>query len=151
MLVVSPWLWAQTHPFTVTSWLKGPQNTIELLVQPCRGLSTDLTHYATVAGETLVSFCALFTGPHGMSEDIRHYESILVIVSGFGIAAAIPYMKKMIYGYYTWTIKARWLHLVWQVELRAEITAAEHLLNNLLEDDHKDHGYIYITMLRDSL
>lgn len=120
-------------------------------MQPCRGLSADLARYATVAGETPVSFCALFTGPHGRSEDVRHYESILVIASGFGIAAAIPYMKLMIYGYYTRTIKARRLHLVWQVGSRAEITAAEHLLNNLLEDDHKDHGYVCITMLRDSL
>lgn len=120
-------------------------------MQPCRGLSADLTCYATVARETPVSFCALFTGPHGRSEDVRHYESILVIASGFGIAAAIPYMKLMIYGYYTRTIKARRLHLVWQVGSRAEITAAEHLLNNLLEDDHKDHGYVRITMLRDSL
>lgn len=148
---VSLWSWAQTHPFIVTSWSKGPRNTIELLVQPCRGLSADLARYATVAGETPVSFCALFTGPHGRSEDVRHYESILVIASGFGIAAAIPYMKSMIYGYYTRTIKARRLHLVWQVGSRAEITAAEHLLNNLLEDDHKDHGYVRITMLRDSL
>jgi NAD(P)H-flavin reductase len=109
---VSPWLWAQAHPFTVTSWSKGPWNTIELLMQPCCGLSTDLAHYTTVARETLVSFCALFTGPHGMSEDVRHYESILVIISRFGIAAAIPYMKKTIYSYYTQTIKAHQLHLV---------------------------------------
>ncbi|KAF7133644.1 hypothetical protein CNMCM5793_004952 [Aspergillus hiratsukae] len=142
MPAVSLWSWAQTHPFTVTSWAKGPQNTMELLVQPCRGLSAHLARYATKAGETSVSFFALFTGPHGMSEDVRHYESILVIASGFGIAAAIPYMKKMIYGYYTRTLEARRLHLVWQVESRAEITGAEHLLNNLLEDDYKDYGYI---------
>lgn len=33
----------------------------------------------------------------------------------------------------------------------AKITTTKHLLNNLLEDDHKDHGYVCITMLQDSL
>lgn len=120
-------------------------------MQPCRGISADLARYATVDRETPVSFYALFTSPHRRSEDVRYYKSILMITSGFGITAAIPYMKLMIYGYYTRTIKARWLHLVWQVGLRAKITATEHLLNNLLKDDHKDHGYVCITMLQDSL
>lgn len=89
---------------------------MELLVQPRSGLSADLVSHASVAAESSVSFLALFTGPHGTSEDVSQYESALFIASGFGIAAAIPYLKKMIYGYNTCTLQIRRLHLVWQVE-----------------------------------
>ncbi|KAH2362573.1 hypothetical protein KXV98_004922 [Aspergillus fumigatus] len=139
---VSLWSWTQTHPFTVTSWSQSAQDTLELLVQPRRGLSADLLRYAPVAPESSMSFSALFTGPHGTSEDVSHYESVLVIASGFGIAAAVPYLKKMIYGYNTCTSQVRRLHLVWQVESIGEVAAAQSLLNNLLEDDIVDEGYI---------
>ncbi|KAL4780128.1 hypothetical protein BJX76DRAFT_59413 [Aspergillus varians] len=134
--------WMQTHPFTVTSWSKGRQDTMELFLQPRRGLTADLRRYAPAAAEGSVSFLALFTGPHGTNEDVGHYESVLVVASGFGIAAAIPYLKKMIYGYNTCTSHVRRLHLVWQVEAADEMTAALTLINNLLEDDIMDEGYI---------
>ncbi|KAA8652089.1 ferric reductase family protein [Aspergillus tanneri] len=139
---VSLWAWTQTHPFTVTSWSRGRQEAMELLVQPRRGLSADLIRHSPAVVESSVSFLALFTGPHGTSEDVGHYESILVVASGFGIAAAIPYLKKMIYGYNTCTSQVRRLHLVWQVESMGEIVAAQGLLNNLLKDDIMDEGYI---------
>ncbi|THC89974.1 hypothetical protein EYZ11_010563 [Aspergillus tanneri] len=138
---VSLWAWTQTHPFTVTSWSRGRQEAMELLVQPRRGLSADLIRHSPAVVESSVSFLALFTGPHGTSEDVGHYESILVVASGFGIAAAIPYLKKMIYGYNTCTSQVRRLHLVWQVESMGEIVAAQGLLNNLLKDDIMDEGY----------
>lgn len=112
----SLWSWTQTHPFTVTSWSRGRQDTMELLIQPRRGLSAELIRHASVAAESSVSFLALFTGPHGTSEDVSQYESALLITSGFGVAAAIPYLKKMIYGYNTCTLQIRRLHLVWQVK-----------------------------------
>jgi NAD(P)H-flavin reductase len=116
MLSVSLWSWVQKHPFTVILWSKCTQDTIELLVQPCHGLTTDLLCYAPVAVQSSVSFLALFTGPHGTSEDVSQYESIIVIASRYGITAAIPYLKKLIYRYNTCTSQVRRLHLVWQVE-----------------------------------
>ncbi|KAL2846614.1 hypothetical protein BJY01DRAFT_173064 [Aspergillus pseudoustus] len=134
--------WMQTHPFTVVSWSRDRQDAIELLLQPCDGLSANLVGYAPAAKESSISFLALFTGPHGLVKDVSHYESVLVITSGFGIAAAIPYLKKMIYGYNTCTSQVRRLHLVWEVESVGEMTVALALLNNLLEDDIMDNGYI---------
>ncbi|BAE66179.1 unnamed protein product [Aspergillus oryzae RIB40] len=116
--------WMQTHPFTVTSWSRDHQDTMELLVQPRHGLTADLLRYAPTVAEGSVSFLAFFTGPHGISEHVDRYESVLVIASGFGIATV------------------RRLHLVWQVELISEIIAAQDLLNNLLKDDIMDDGYI---------
>lgn len=108
---------------------------MELLVQPRRGLSADLLSHVSVAAQSSVSFLALFTGPHGMSEDVSQYESVLLVTSGFGVAAAIPYLKKMIYGYNTCTSQVRRLHLVWQVESIDEMAAAFYLVNKLLMDD----------------
>ncbi|KAF7712893.1 Cell surface metalloreductase [Penicillium ucsense] len=139
---VGLWSWAQTHPFTVTSWSRGKQNTMELLVQPRRGMTSNLLRYATVAPDSSVSLFALFTGPHGKSVDVGQYETALMIASGFGIAATIPYLKKMIYGYNTCTLQIRRLHLVWQIESIEMTTPAQSLLNALLEDDIIDKGYI---------
>ncbi|CEL09504.1 hypothetical protein ASPCAL12639 [Aspergillus calidoustus] len=139
---ISLWSWTQTHPFTVTSWSKSRQDIVELLVRPRNGLNADLLRYASVGAESSISFLALFTGPHGVSEEVSQYESILVVASGSGIAVVIPYLKKMIYGYNTCTSQVRRLHLVWQVESVDMMTPALALINNLLKDDIMDDGYI---------
>ena len=89
---------------------------MDLLLQSRGSISTELLRQARAVNEASVSYLALFSGPHGISEPIDHYETVLVIASGFGIAAVIPYLKKMIYGYNTCTCQIRRLHFVWQVE-----------------------------------
>jgi NAD(P)H-flavin reductase len=64
----------------------------------------------------------MFTGPHGTSEIVDGFETVLLIASGFGIAVTIPYLKKMIHGYNTCTLHVRRLHLVWQIESIGEKT-----------------------------
>ncbi|KAL4860883.1 hypothetical protein BDV12DRAFT_204602 [Aspergillus spectabilis] len=121
--------WMQTHPFTVTSWSPGKQDTLDLLVQPRRGLSKDFLRYAKAARDSSVSFFALISGPHGISENVSYYETALVVASGFGSAAVIPYVKKMIYGYNACTSQIRRVHLVWQVESKAVANSAQEQLN----------------------
>lgn len=144
--------WMQTHPFTVTSWSKGKQDTMELLVKPRRGLTADLARYAPTderSEGSSISCLAFITGPHGVSEEVSHYESILLLASGCGVAGAIPYLKKAIYGYNTCTSQIRRLHLVWQVESIDEMSAALTLLNRLLKDDIVDGGYVGIASTRE--
>jgi hypothetical protein len=119
---------------------------MELLVQPCRGLTADILRYVPAAAGSSISFLALFTGPHGTSEDVSQYESILLLASGSGIAVALPYLKKMIYGYNTCTSQVRRLHLVWQVESVDKMSAALTLINKLLKDDIIDDGYVRIAL-----
>lgn len=113
---VSWWSWTQTHPFIITSWSRGRQDTLKLLVQPRNGFSADLVRHGALPTDSSVSFLALFTGPHGLTEDVDPYETTLIIATGFGIATSIPYLKKMIHGYNTCTSHTRRLHLVWQVD-----------------------------------
>jgi NAD(P)H-flavin reductase len=136
--------WMQTHPFTVTSWSRGKQDTMELLVEPRTGFTADILRHAPDAAGSSLSFLAFFTGPHGVSEKASDYESILVLTSGSGIAVAIPYLKKMIYGYNTCTSQVRRLHLVWQVESVDKMTPALSLINKLLKDDIVDDGYVCV-------
>jgi hypothetical protein len=79
-------------------------------------MTSNFLRCATVVPGSSVSLLALFTGPHGTSEDVSQYETALMIASGFGIAATLPYLKKMIYGYNTCALQVRRLHLVWQIE-----------------------------------
>jgi NAD(P)H-flavin reductase len=107
---------AQTHPFTITSWSRGQQTTLDLYVNARRGLSATLLDRAQRAPDGSVSFTAFVTGPHGISEPVNQYKSVLLIASGSSIATVISYLKKLIYGYNTSTCQTRWAHLVWQLE-----------------------------------
>jgi len=41
--------------------------------------------------------------------------NILMVASGFGIAARLPYLKQLIHGYNAREVRARRIYLVWQV------------------------------------
>lgn len=54
-------------------------------------------------------------GPFGLSKLVDLYESVLLIASGPGIAAVLPYIKKLFNGHNTSTNGTRRVHLVWQL------------------------------------
>lgn len=108
--------WAQTHPFIITSWSRTEQGVLDLLVEPRGGLTKTLVYQAHAAPKSNFSSLALYSGPHGISECVDKYESVLLVASGAGIAAIIPYAKKLIHGYNTCTSHVRRMHLIWQVE-----------------------------------
>ncbi|PGG98896.1 hypothetical protein GX51_06543 [Blastomyces parvus] len=132
--------WMQTHPFMVTSWPPGKQDVLELFAQTRRGLTAKLQARAAVDGSA--SFSVFVSGPHGLSEPVSQYETVLAIVSGFGIASVLSYLKQLLHGYNTSTSSIRRVHLVWQVETLDIAIAAQPLLNSLLVDDVLDNGYI---------
>lgn len=105
--------WMQTHPFMVTSWSPGKQQTLELLVQARRGLTGVLHRRATDEGHA--SFTTFVIGPHGSSEPVDQYESVFAVASGFGIAGVIPYLKQALHGYNTCTSRVRRIHFVWEL------------------------------------
>jgi hypothetical protein len=38
----------------------------------------------------------MFSGPHGTDVSMDKYKSVLMAASGFGIAAVLPHLKKLI-------------------------------------------------------
>ena len=46
---------------------------------------------------------------------VDEYESVLMIASGFGIAAQLPYLKRLIHGHNAREVRARQILLVWEI------------------------------------
>lgn len=111
---VSFWSFLQTHPFMVISWAAKEQDTLDLLIEPQRGLTRELLYHAK-KGYT-INPIVMFTGPHGRDIVMDDFNSILMVASGFGIAAHLPHLKKLIYGYNARAVRARRIHLVWQIK-----------------------------------
>lgn len=152
---VSFWSFLQTHPFTVVSWAATAQDTLDLLIEPRRGLTRELLNHAKRS--YTINPIVMFSGPHGMDLAKDRYESVLMVASGFSIAALLPYLKKLIHGYNARMGRARRIHIVWQISSRGRliipdsalqlIVAADGLpvqemLNRALEEDKLDNGCV---------
>ncbi|KFY32042.1 hypothetical protein V493_00580 [Pseudogymnoascus sp. VKM F-4281 (FW-2241)] len=137
---VSFWSFLQTHPFTVISWDAKDQDRLDLLIEPRRGLTRELLYHAK-KGYT-INPLVMFSGPHGASLSMGEYESVLMVASGFGIAAFVPHLKKLIYGYNTRAVRTRRIHLVWQIKNEADGRAVQEVLNSALKEDKLDDGCI---------
>ncbi|KAG9228392.1 hypothetical protein BJ875DRAFT_508528 [Amylocarpus encephaloides] len=132
---VSFWSFLQTHPFTVISWDAKDQARLDLLIEPRRGLTRELL-YHTKEGYT-INPLVIFSGPHGASLLMGEYESVLMVASGFGIAAFVAHLKKLIYGYNTRAVRTHRVHLLWQIK-----NEVQEVLNSALKEDKLDDGCI---------
>ena len=108
----------QSHPFVVASWSDAPQSSLDLLIEPRRGLTKQiLNRNKTDQHSTCPS---IFTGPYGISVPVGEYGVVLMIASGFGIAAQLPYLKRLLHGYNSRRIRTRRIHLVWELKSLGE-------------------------------
>lgn len=100
------------HPFVVASWSDAPLDTLDLLIEPCAGFTQHLLRRS----QTRQDLCrALFSGPHGNSVPVGNYEVVLMVASGYGIAAQLPYLKELLHGYNSRKARSRRIHLVWEL------------------------------------
>lgn len=102
----------QSHPFVVASWSDAPQSTLSFLVEPRSGLTRKLLRHSTLPKK---SCTALFSGPHGLSVPVNAYDVVVMVASGFGIAAQLPYLKKLMHEYNNRKARTRRVHLVWKL------------------------------------
>ncbi|KFX96375.1 hypothetical protein O988_05355 [Pseudogymnoascus sp. VKM F-3808] len=137
---VSFWSFLQSHPFMVISWEPSEQKTLDLLIEPRKGLTQELLHHASKS-YTLNPFI-VFSGPHGPHVSMNEHESVLMVASGFGIAAHFSHLKRLIYGYNARLVRARRIHIVWQIRDKVDGLAAQSLLNRALKEDKLDDGCI---------
>ena len=107
--------WFSSHPFTVASWSAGPERDFELLIQPRRGFTKRLLRRAGQQESISLWSRVLFSGPHGFSVPACEFERVLFFASGFGVAAALPYLRKLLHGRAQGESKARRVCLVWYV------------------------------------
>lgn len=104
---------------TLRSWAarKRPRSqltTIQLLIDPRDGFTRRLLRHAETTRGTRKRL-VLYSGPHGSPASMKEYGSVLMIASGFGIAAHLPYIKELLDGSQACQIVTRRIHLVWQL------------------------------------
>jgi hypothetical protein len=63
----------------VISWAPGELDTVELLLEPRRGMTRELLHYTREGGAT--DLLVMFSGPHGRSIAMDEYETILMVAT----------------------------------------------------------------------
>ncbi|KAB8234045.1 NADPH oxidase family protein [Aspergillus alliaceus] len=103
MPTVSLLSWFQTLPFMVISFSPGKQDVLELFVQTRRGLTETLRTRIALDGTS--SFTAFVSGPYGISKPVDKYETVSAVASGFGISNVFPYLKQLLYGYNTSSVR----------------------------------------------
>ncbi|WQF90597.1 Putative FAD-binding 8, ferric reductase, NAD binding domain-containing protein [Colletotrichum destructivum] len=133
-------LW-QTHPFVVVSWSDSPLDTLDLLVEPRLGLTQKFLQFSK-SQKAQKTCLALFSGPHGTSIPVTDYDVVLMVASGYGIAAQLPYLKKLIYEFNSRKARTRRIHLVWKLGTIELAVAVKDLLDGALMEDTLDDGYI---------
>ncbi|KJZ70774.1 hypothetical protein HIM_09824 [Hirsutella minnesotensis 3608] len=129
------------HPFMVASWSDAPLATLDLLIEPRGGLTRHLLHRSQMRQDLCRAF---FSGPHGNSVPVGQYEVVLMVASGYGIAAQLPYLKQLLHEYNSRKARSRRIHLVWELKTLDLAMAIESLLNDALRDDTLDNGYISV-------
>ncbi|KAK3940987.1 hypothetical protein QBC46DRAFT_407684 [Diplogelasinospora grovesii] len=75
---------------------------------------------------------ALFTGPYGINIPTRDCGILLLVASGLGIVAQIPYLKRR--------SRAYRIHLVWQLKTLDLAFIFEDILNEALAEDTLENG-----------
>ena len=110
----------------VISWASGPQEHLDLFIEPRHGFTRKLLSH--VVNGRLVHSPVLFSGPHGKTIYMDDFDNILMIASGFGIAAQLPYLKRLIHGYNARELRARRVRLIWQVRDIGESLSCVHFV-----------------------
>ena len=125
-------------------------------MQPQQGFTRQLLHQARNDDRADAPWI-VFGGPHGQSFPIGTYEKALLVADGPGIAAQLPYLKRLIHGYHARQVLTRGIHLVWQIsDISKSVNAwpsywlmltssdvgiaAQPLLNNALDADKLKNG-----------
>lgn len=104
-----------SHPFMVTSWAPTPQGKVKLYIQPRQGFTRTLASRASAEGAQHISSRAFFS-LHGSCMPVWDYECVLLFATGYGVAAMLPFLSKLLYGYKERKSFTKRIHLVWQVQ-----------------------------------
>ena len=107
----------QSHPFLVGEIYRHSKGVmLKMMIEPRRGWTRDLLKYATYSTRAGVSPMMLFGGPHGVSVPVHVYGVVILIASGFGLVAQIPYLQHIIRSHHNGTGNTRRVHLIWQLD-----------------------------------
>lgn len=89
----------QMHPFTVASWSSVAKDKLDLVIQPRRGITSDIRNLCLNAGAISQEppsqeRLAFVSGPYGRTIPVWDYRGVLLVANDFGIVALLPYLTK---------------------------------------------------------
>ncbi|KAI7909795.1 FAD-binding domain-containing protein [Pyricularia oryzae] len=118
----------QSHPFVVTSWSKDRQKSLDLFVERRRGFTRKLHLADSQDGRH-----AIVSGPFGRRISLLEFDFVLLLASGYGIAAQAAYLRELVS-----RGNKQKAHFVWLISKRDIINpAGQWLLNPVLNQDTK--------------
>lgn len=103
-----------THPFMVTWWDEdgyGKASTIHLHIKARKGLTRGLVS----AAKSEPSLQAWIDGPYGVGLRLDNYATVVLLCTGIGIAAQIPYMKALLRSCGEGTARTKEVVLQWEL------------------------------------
>lgn len=108
ILVGSHFSLFQTHPFTIAWW---DGNRISVLVKPRRGITRELL---LLEGKKRIR--GLIEGPYsynpyGIRKQFGTFHNVVLLATGIGISAIVPYVKELMAGY----TKANQTERIWLI------------------------------------
>jgi NAD(P)H-flavin reductase len=83
-------------------------------------------------GPSLVQEC-------GFAQDVSDYGHILMVMSGIGIAAQLPYIKELLQRRHRAEVRTQRISLVWRLDRAGDWESARDWLQQLVE---QDKGYV---------
>jgi hypothetical protein len=103
----------QVHPIVVASWSEGLTEQLHLMVEPRRGWTRKLLEYTKLNAEEGKTCRAFFTGPYGTSVPTQDCGIVILVASGMGIVAQLPYLRQLIHNYNACRARTRRIHFIW--------------------------------------
>ncbi|CAG8902310.1 unnamed protein product [Penicillium egyptiacum] len=136
----------QAHPFTIVWWeVNQTDQTIlvSLLFRPRNGFTRRLLERVEVNKKCRAwvdgPFGPCSVNPLGFSSEVGDYGHLLLIATGIGIAAQLPYIKEILEGIHSARVRTRRISLVWQLDRPGDWESAHGWLQKLVE---QDDGYL---------
>ncbi|KAF2113725.1 hypothetical protein BDV96DRAFT_601202 [Lophiotrema nucula] len=117
---------------------EGEQTVLDLIIEPRDGFTRTLLEYSNSHPDK--PCLAFYSGPHRQSAPVQDFETVIMVASGFGIIAHLPYLKWLIYRHNAHKGRTRRAHLVWKMErndMEFTLQNMQDLLNEALDDDRK--------------
>ncbi|GFF62029.1 ferric reductase transmembrane component 3 [Aspergillus udagawae] len=145
----------QAHPFTITWWetREGDKaESVSLMFRARTGFTRKLLNHVEPDRE----YWAWIDGPFGpstvlgcgVSKEVGDYGHILMVTSGIGIAAQLPYIKELLERRRNAEVCTQKISLVWQLDRTGDWESARDWLQQLVK---QDAGYMLKVVVYDPL
>lgn len=132
--------------------INSPENMVEtsdveqltFWIRPYDGWTRSLREQCQRSPRKSIKTTILLEGPYGHSFPVWNYESVLFVVGGTGIAAAVPYIQDHLRRSKAGTTRTLNMHLVWssrQVSFLVDIAASFSLYSALAREDVRASFY----------